>query len=99
MPGYNRQQARYDLRKLRGAELIGCPPHRRKYLMKAPKARQVAGYFVLQDRLIKPLLTAMEKPPPKPRKAKRMEPSAAAKQLLTLRSDLSQYLDTLKFAT
>jgi hypothetical protein len=97
-PGYNRQQARYDLRKLRGAGLIGCPPHRRKYLMKAPKARQVAGYFLLQDRLIKPLLTAMEKPPTKPRKANRMETSAAAKQLMTLRSDLSQYLDTLKFA-
>lgn len=95
-PGYNRQQARYDLRKLRAAELIGCPPHRRKYLMAAPKAKQVAGYFVLQDQVLKPLLTAMARPKPRRLYHRRILPPAQ-KQLWDVRDRLSQYLVMLKF--
>jgi hypothetical protein len=66
---YTARQASYDLRKLRGKQLIDLPPGTRRYQLPARSARIVTALLTLRDHVIAPLLTAAGTPAPGPRPA------------------------------
>lgn len=66
---YTVRQAAYDLRKLRGKELIVKPGRSRRYLVPQPAARTIAALLAVRDHVIAPILAGVRVPrqgrPPK----------------------------------
>ena len=57
---YNTRQAAYDLRKLRGKQLVGKPARTRRYYLPGPAARTISALLTLRDHVIAPILAGAE---------------------------------------
>ena len=60
--GYTTRQAAYDLRKLRGKNLVVKPGRSRRYQTPAPAARTIAALLALRDQVIAPILAGVRSP-------------------------------------
>jgi hypothetical protein len=69
MRAYRPRQAAYDLRKLRGKSLIERLPKQRRYRVRRPGIRTLAGLLILREKVLKPVLAGVCRPkqgrPPK----------------------------------
>ena len=59
---YSIRQAAYDLRKLRGKQLVDKPARTRRYRVPALAARTIAALLTLRDQVIAPILAAVRSP-------------------------------------
>jgi hypothetical protein len=59
---YTVRQAGYDLRKLRGKQLVIKPGRGHRYLVPADAARTLTGLISLRDHVIAPVLAGVRKP-------------------------------------
>jgi hypothetical protein len=60
--GYTIRQAAYDLRKLRGKDLIAKPGRSRRYLVPPTAARTIVALLTLRDQVIGPILAGVRSP-------------------------------------
>ncbi|KZS66474.1 hypothetical protein A4G26_27475 [Mycobacterium kansasii] len=60
--GYSVRQAAYDLRKLRGKQLVDKPGRTRRYHVPPPAARTIAALLTLRDQVIAPILAGIRSP-------------------------------------
>ena len=60
--GYSVRQAGYDLRKLRGKQLVDKPGRTRRYHVPPLAARTIAALLTLRDQVIAPILAAVRSP-------------------------------------
>ena len=60
--GYTTWQATYDLRKLRGKQLINKPGRTRRYHVPPDGARVIAALLALRDHVIAPILAGVRSP-------------------------------------
>ena len=60
--GYTTRQAAYDLRKLRGKQLIDKPGRTRRYHVPPAAARTIAALLTLRDHVIAPILAGVRSP-------------------------------------
>ena len=60
--GYTVRQAGYDLRKLRGKQLVDKPGRTRRYHVPPPAARTIAALLTLRDQVIAPILAGVRSP-------------------------------------
>ena len=56
----NTRQAAYDLRKLRGKQLVGKLPRTRRYYLPGPAARTISALLTLRDHVIAPILAGVQ---------------------------------------
>jgi len=61
---YTDRQAAYDLRKLRGKQLVVKPDRTRRYQVPGEAARTIAGLLTLREQVIAPLLAGVRRPGP-----------------------------------
>ena len=61
---YTIRQAAYDLRKLRGKDLLVKPGRSRRYQVPPPAARTIAALLTLRDQVIGPILAGVRSPRP-----------------------------------
>jgi hypothetical protein len=59
---YTTRQAAYDLRKLRGKELVVKPGRSRRYHLPAQPARTIAALLTLREQVISPILAGIHSP-------------------------------------
>jgi hypothetical protein len=59
---YSIRQAAYDLRKLRGKQLIDKPARTHRYRVPARAARTIAALLTLRDEVTAPILAAVRSP-------------------------------------
>jgi hypothetical protein len=59
---YTVRQAAYDLRKLRGKELIAKPGRARRYHLSPQNAGSIAALLTLRERVIGPILAGVRSP-------------------------------------
>ena len=57
---YNTRQAAYDLRKLRGKQLVGKTARSRRYYLPGPAARTISALLTLRDHVIAPILAGVQ---------------------------------------
>ena len=60
--GYSVRQAGYDLRKLRGKQLVDKPGRTRRYHVPPLPARTIAALLTLRDQVIAPILAGVRSP-------------------------------------
>jgi hypothetical protein len=60
--GYTIRQAAYDLRKLRGKDLVVKPGRSRRYQVPPQAARTIAALLALRDQVIGPILAGVRSP-------------------------------------
>ena len=60
--GYTVRQAAYDLRKLRGHDLVTKPGRSRRYHVPPQAARTITGLLVLREQVIAPILAGVRSP-------------------------------------
>lgn len=60
--GYTTRQAAYDLRKLRGKNLVIKPGGTRRYHTPPVPARAIAALLALRDQVIAPILAGVRSP-------------------------------------
>jgi hypothetical protein len=61
---YTTRQAAYDLRKLRGKDLVAKPGRTRRYHVPAQAARTITALLTLRDHVIAPILAGVRSPRP-----------------------------------
>jgi len=61
-PEYTVRQAAYDLRKLRGKQLVVKPGRTRRYHVPGQAARTIAGLLTLREQVIAPILAGVRSP-------------------------------------
>ena len=61
---YTVRQAAYDLRKLRGKQLVVKPDRTHRYQVPGEAARTIAGLLTLREQVIAPLLAGVRRPGP-----------------------------------
>ena len=59
---YTVRQAAYDLRKLRGKDLVSKPGSQRRYLVEPAAARTINALLTLRDQVIVPILAGVRSP-------------------------------------
>jgi hypothetical protein len=62
MAKYQKRQAAYDLRKLRGKSLVERIPQSRRYRVRRPGIRTLAGLLILREKVLKPVLSGLYRP-------------------------------------
>jgi hypothetical protein len=60
--GYTTRQAAYDLRKLRGKQLVDRPGRSRRYQVPPVAARTIAALLTLRDQIVAPILAGIRSP-------------------------------------
>ena len=60
--GYTTRQAAYDLRKLRGKQLVDKPGRTRRYHVPPAAARTISALLTLRDHVIAPILAGVRSP-------------------------------------
>ena len=69
MAGYGARKAAYDLRKLRGKAIVERLDKTRRYRVRRPGIRTLAGFLILREEVLKPLMAGIGRPkrgrPPK----------------------------------
>jgi hypothetical protein len=93
---YTLRQAAYDLRKLRGKDLVVKPGRARRYHVPPEAARVIAGLTVLRDQVIAPILAGVRQPGPGRPPA---TPTPVDRDYQTLRADMRALLDDLGVIT
>jgi hypothetical protein len=63
---YSIRQAAYDLRKLRGKQLVVKPGRARRYLVPSDAARTLTALLTLRDHVIAPVIAGVRKPMGRP---------------------------------
>ena len=63
LSGYTPRQAAYDLKKLRGQQLVAAPPGSRRYTTPRDALRAIAAFIVLREKVLRPLLANAGRPP------------------------------------
>jgi hypothetical protein len=53
---YTTRQASYDLKKLRGQQLVAARPRSRRYSIPRPALRAITAFIVLREKVLRPLL-------------------------------------------
>jgi hypothetical protein len=92
---YTVRQAAYDLRKLRGKELIEKPGRTRRYHVPGSSARTIAALLCLRDQVIAPILAGIRSP----RQGRKPDHwTAVDRQYETLRIDMHTLFDHLGIA-
>lgn len=94
---YGVRQAAYDLRKLRAKGLVQRIDHTRRYRARKLAIRTLAGWFVLQEKVIKPVLAGVCRPR-RGRPRHSSEPSPLEAHYRTLQQQMQQTLNHLKLA-
>lgn len=95
---YGVRQAAYDLRKLRAKGLIQRIDRSRRYRVRKAGLRTLAGWFVLREKVIKPVLDGVCRPRRgRPRKPL-LPPTRLEEHYRTLQQHLHDTLDHLKLA-
>jgi hypothetical protein len=61
-PYYDARRAAYDLKKLRGKNLVAKRDHARRYQLPTPGLRTIAALVTLHEKVLKPLLAAATTP-------------------------------------
>jgi hypothetical protein len=89
---YTLRQAAYDLRKLRGKDLVVKPGRTRRYHVPPEAARAIAALTVLRDQVIAPILAGVRKPGPGRPPATR---TPVDRDYQTLRADMWALFDDL----
>jgi hypothetical protein len=92
---YTARQAAYDLRKLRGKDLVGKIGHSRRYQPTPAGLRALAALAVLRDKVIKPLLAASCHPS---LHAEKQDPVPIDQHYDNLRSDMRRLFGALGIA-
>jgi hypothetical protein len=92
---YTPRHAAYDLRKLRGKELIERVGTRRRYQPKTPGIRTLTALLILREKVLKPVLAGAGKPKPG-RPPKRVHPLDAHYEIL--QRELRRTFETLGVA-
>jgi hypothetical protein len=62
--GYTTRQGAYDLRKLRGKDLLIKPGRSRRYQVPLGAARTITALLALRDQVIAPILAGVRSPRP-----------------------------------
>ncbi len=62
LPKYTPRKAAYDLRKLRGKALVERIRKTRRYRVRRPGIRTLAGLYILREKVIKPVLAGAARP-------------------------------------
>jgi len=92
---YTARRAAYDLRKLRGKQLVERMVRTRRYRLAGASVRTVAALFIIREKVLKPLLAGAAKPkvgrPPK-----NIHP--LDQHYMTLQRELSRTFETLGLA-
>ena len=60
--GYSTRQAAYDLRKLRGKQLVDKPGRTRRYHVPPAAARTISALLALRNHVIAPILAGVRSP-------------------------------------
>ena len=94
-PTYTPRHAAYDLRKLRGKELVTRVGTTRRYRLTTPAIRTLVALLILREKIIKPVLAGAGKPKPG-RPPKRIHPLDVHYE--NLQRELRHTLDTLGVA-
>jgi hypothetical protein len=92
---YTPHHAAYDLRKLRGKELVTRIGTTRRYRLTPPAIRTLVALLILREKIIKPVLAGAGKPQPG-RPPKRVNPLDVHCE--NLQRELRHTLDTLGVA-
>ena len=92
---YTPRHAAYDLRKLRGKELVTRVGTTRRYRLAPPAIRSLVALLILREKIIKPVLAGAGKPKPG-RPPKRAHPLDV--HYANLQRELRHTLDTLGVA-
>jgi len=61
-PKYDARRAAYDLKKLRGKELVSKVLHSRRYRVSAASIRTIAALVILREQVLRPILAGVGKP-------------------------------------
>jgi hypothetical protein len=61
-PSYDARRAAYDLKNLRGKELVSKVLHSRRYCLPAASIRTIAALVILRERVLRPILAGVGKP-------------------------------------
>jgi hypothetical protein len=93
---YTLRQAAYDLRKLRGKQLVIKPGRTHRYHVSPQAARTITGLSVLRDHVIAPILAGIGKPRPGRPPATR---TRVDRDYQTLRADMRTLLEDLGLST
>jgi hypothetical protein len=64
---YTQRQAAYDLKKLRGKDLITKLGRSRRYQLSPPGMRAITALLVLREQVIRPILAGVQAPAPAPK--------------------------------
>jgi hypothetical protein len=59
---YDPRRAAYDLRKLRGKELLRKVPDSRRYFIPQQTIRTIAASVILREKILRPILAGVGKP-------------------------------------
>jgi hypothetical protein len=59
---YSTRQAAYDLRKLRGKQLLNKPGRSRRYWVPPDAARTIVALLLIRDQVIRPILAGVRSP-------------------------------------
>ena len=59
---YDPRRAAYDLRKLRGKELVSKVPDSRRYFIPQQAVRTIAALVILREKILRPILAGVGKP-------------------------------------
>jgi hypothetical protein len=89
---YDSRRAAYDIKKLRGKELVTKLPNSRRYWLPPPAVRTIAALVIIREKLLCPILAGVRKPTitTKPRNYTPLDQhyEAVRQDMLTLMQDL-----------
>jgi hypothetical protein len=91
---YSTRHAAYDLAKLRGKNLVRRRIRSRRYEAEPGGVRTMCAYLILRDKVIKPLLAGVVRPPARPPK----NISPLDQHYVALRQELHRTFETLGLA-
>jgi hypothetical protein len=91
---YSVRQAAYDLAKLRGKKLARRKDQSRRYVSDPSGVRTMCAYLLLREKVIKPLLAGVTRPPGRPPKV--LNP--LDRHYVNLRQELNRTFDTIGLA-
>ena len=91
---YSARQAAYDLAKLRGKQLARRKDKSRRYMSDPSGVRTMCAYLLLREKVIKPLLAGVVRPPGRPPKV--LNP--LDQHYVNLRQELNRTFETIGLA-
>jgi len=93
--GYTTRQASYDLKKLRGQQLVESRPRSRRYTTPRQALRSIAAFIVLREKVLRPLLANAGRPPTRRTRSK---PSQAEIHYAHIQQEMEQLFEVIGIA-